>query len=51
MGVPIIITIILLKRFGKDKNNEDYLLDKIRELERRIDELEREINDLYEFSE
>ncbi|SDK02726.1 hypothetical protein [Natronincola ferrireducens] len=41
--VPIVITILLLRHFGKSKNmgeNEDYLLQKIRELERRIDELE-----------
>jgi len=41
LGLPVIITMFLLKRFGKQpNNNEDYLLEKIRELERRIKELE-----------
>lgn len=41
LGLPILITILLLKRFGKQPNsNEDYLLEKIRELEGRIKALE-----------
>lgn len=44
LGVPIVIAVILLKRFGKEPNsNEDYLLEKIRELENRIKALENEI--------
>jgi len=44
MGVPIVITILLLKRFGKQTNShEDYLLEKIRELENRIKILEDEM--------
>ncbi len=44
LGLPIIITIILLKRFGKaPNNNEDYLLEKIRSLEARIKALEEEL--------
>jgi len=44
LGVPIVITILLLKRFGKQPNShEDYLLEKIRELENRIKVLEDEI--------
>ena len=43
IGLPLVITIILLKRFGKGPNShEDYLLEKIRELESRIKALENE---------
>jgi len=43
MAIPILITILLLKRFRKQPNsNEDYLLEKIRELENRIKALENE---------
>ena len=40
LGVPVVITILLLKHFGKSKSKEDYLLEKINELERRIEVLE-----------
>lgn len=43
IGLPVIITILLLKRVGRGPNsNEDYLLEKIRELEARIKVLEDE---------
>ncbi|MFW5649705.1 MAG: hypothetical protein ACOCG5_11525 [Candidatus Alkaliphilus sp. MAG34] len=39
--VPVIITILLLKHFNKHpKTDQDYLLEKIRELENRIENLE-----------
>jgi len=40
LGVPVVITVLLLKHFGKNKSKEDYLLEKINELERRIEALE-----------
>lgn len=41
LGVPIIITILLIRHFGKKPNlHEDYLLEKIRELEARVEVLE-----------
>jgi len=44
LGIPVVITILLLKRFGKQPNShEDYLLEKIRDLENRIKILEDEI--------
>lgn len=44
LGVPIVITVLLLQYFGKNKNvsDEDFLIEKIRELERRIEALENE---------
>lgn len=51
LGAPVVITILLLKRFGKTRNNEDYLLEKIRELEGKMKELEKKVNELYDFSE
>lgn len=44
LGIPIVITVLLLKHFGKQPNtNQDYLLEKIRELESRIKALEDEM--------
>lgn len=44
LGIPIIITILLLKHFSKQPSTEqDYLLEKIRELESRIKALEDSI--------
>ncbi len=41
LGIPIIVTILLLKYFNKHpKTSHDYLLEKIRELEDRIKILE-----------
>ncbi len=40
LGVPVVITVLLLRHFGKGKGKEDYLLEKIRELEERIRTLE-----------
>lgn len=41
LGVPIIITILLFRHFNKEpRTNQDYLLEKIRELESRIETLE-----------
>ncbi|MCC5911384.1 MAG: hypothetical protein JJT76_13185 [Clostridiaceae bacterium] len=43
LGAPVIITVLLIRHFGKPKDSlqyEDYLIEKIRELERRIEELE-----------
>ncbi len=43
LGIPIVITILLLRRFStKSNSHEDYLLEKIRELENRIKALEDE---------
>ena len=44
LGIPVVITILLLRRFGKaPSSHEDYLLEKIRELEGRIKALEDEM--------
>lgn len=41
LGIPIAITILLLRHFNKHpRTDEDYLLEKIRELENRIEILE-----------
>ncbi len=41
LGIPIIVTILLLRHFNRyPKTNQDYLLEKIRELENRIRVLE-----------
>lgn len=41
LGIPIVITVLLLKHFSKQPSTEqDYLLEKIRELEGRIESLE-----------
>lgn len=41
LGIPVIVTILLLRYFNKyPKTNQDYLLEKIRELENRIKILE-----------
>jgi len=43
LGVPAIATVFFFKRFGKaPRSNEDYLLEKIRDLENRIKKLEDE---------
>ncbi len=44
LGIPVVITILLLRRFSKGpSSHEDYLLEKIRELEGRIKALEDEM--------
>ncbi|QUH20085.1 hypothetical protein [Alkaliphilus sp. B6464] len=44
LGIPVVITILLLRRFSKEpSSHEDYLLEKIRELEGRIKALEDEM--------
>ncbi len=40
LGVPVVITVLLLRHFGKGRGKEDYLVEKIRELEERIRDLE-----------
>lgn len=40
LGIPVVITVLLLRHFGKNKGKDDYLLEKIRELESRIEKLE-----------
>lgn len=40
LGVPVVITILLLRHFGKNKGREEYLIEKIRDLENRIKDLE-----------
>ncbi|SNR98685.1 hypothetical protein SAMN05446037_1002243 [Anaerovirgula multivorans] len=43
LAVPIVITVLLLRHFGKTKSSiegEEFLIEKIRELERRIEVLE-----------
>ncbi|SET28062.1 hypothetical protein SAMN05660297_01896 [Natronincola peptidivorans] len=42
-AAPIALTVILLRHFGKSKNtvdSEEYLIEKIRDLEKRIEVLE-----------
>lgn len=44
LGIPVVITILLLRHFSKGpSSHEDYLLEKIRELEGRIKALEDEM--------
>lgn len=47
LTVPVVITVLLLRHFSrKDKpaiQHEDYLIQKIRELEKRIEELEERL--------
>lgn len=44
LTVPVIITVLLLRHYSNKEQptikNEDYLIQKIRELENRIEELE-----------
>lgn len=45
LAVPIVITVLLLRHFGKTKSNiegEEFLIIKIRELEKRIEALENQ---------
>ena len=47
LTVPIVITVLLLRHFSRDKtatlHNDDYIIQKIRELELRIEELEERL--------
>ncbi|KAB3530263.1 hypothetical protein [Alkaliphilus serpentinus] len=45
MGVPVIITVLLLKYFGRS-TPKDELLRRIVKLEKRVEELEKELMDI-----
>ncbi|KAB3537716.1 hypothetical protein F8154_02590 [Alkaliphilus pronyensis] len=43
MGVPVVVTVLLLRYFSKKASygDENFMIQKIRELEKRIEELEK----------
>ncbi|MDR5658703.1 hypothetical protein RH915_04295 [Serpentinicella sp. ANB-PHB4] len=48
LGVPVVITVLLLRHFSKNSpeaavDKDDYIIQKIRELEQRIEELEQRL--------
>lgn len=45
LGVPVIITVLLLRHFGKS-SPRDELIQRIVKLEKRVEELERELMDI-----
>ncbi|WP_041720414.1 hypothetical protein [Alkaliphilus metalliredigens] len=40
LGVPIVITVLVIRHFGKKESHNELVLNKIIELEKRIEELE-----------